>query len=153
MGSKSLIARGLQRYWRLSRGLTMGAQGCVLDQKQNVLLVRHGYRPGWHFPGGGVERRETAEQALARELQEEAGVVIDGRPALFGVYANERLFPGDHILLYVVTNWRQPVPPKPNREIAEVGFFQRSNLPADVHPSTRLRIDEILDGRRPALLW
>ena len=153
MAQRPLIARGMQRYWRFSRGLTMGAQGCVIDGERRVLLVRHGYRPGWHFPGGGVELGETAEQALARELAEEAGVIVEGRPKLFGVFANHRLFPGDHVALYVVTNWRQSQPPKPNREIAETGFFGRSALPPNTHPSTLARIDEILEGRQPAELW
>jgi 8-oxo-dGTP pyrophosphatase MutT (NUDIX family) len=151
--ARRLAARGMQRYWRLARGLTLGAQACVLDGSDRALLVRHGYRPGWHFPGGGVEKRETLEQALARELEEEAGVLLTQRPQLFGVFSNQHLFPGDHIALYVARAWRQPSVPKPNREIAEIGFFARDALPADIHAATARRIAEILDGRQPAEMW
>lgn len=131
----------------------MGAQGCVIDAAERILLIRHAYRPGWHFPGGGVETNETLETALARELREEAGIVLDDRPSLFGIYAHHRIFKGDHIVLFVVRAWHQPAIPLPNREVAEQGFFAANELPDDVNPPTAMRIAEILEGRAPAQMW
>jgi 8-oxo-dGTP pyrophosphatase MutT (NUDIX family) len=148
-----LVTKILQRYWRSSRGLTLGAQALVVDREARILLIRHTYRPGWHFPGGGVERSETAEAALARELEEEAGVVLAGRPQLFGLYANFRVFPGDHIALFLVRDWHQPRVPQPTREIAAHGFFAQDQLPGDVNEGTLRRIREVFDGAPRSVLW
>lgn len=143
----------LSAYWRVTRGATLGAQGIVLDGQDNVLLVRHGYRPGWHFPGGGIEWREVAETALARELEEEAGVVLTGPPVLHGLFGNFATMPSDHIAVYVVREWRRPHVPAPSYEIAETRFFARFDLPSNLNAGARRRLAEIFDGAPLSPLW
>ena len=48
----------------------------VTNEKGQVLLVNSPWR-GWEYPGGLIEPGETFQQALHREVKEEAGVEIE----------------------------------------------------------------------------
>jgi 8-oxo-dGTP pyrophosphatase MutT (NUDIX family) len=153
MARKPVVMMLMQRYWRLTRALTMGVQGVVLDSEQRVLLVRHGYRPGWHFPGGGVEKGESVRTALARELHEEVGVTLPSPAQFFGIYTHFDTFPGDHIALFVVRNWLRPHVPASNAEIREQQFFRSNALPDTTTEPTRRRLAEVLSGSPPSEDW
>jgi ADP-ribose pyrophosphatase YjhB (NUDIX family) len=153
MVSNVVLIKTLQRYWRLRRALTMGAQAVVFDAAGRVLLVRHGYQPGWHFPGGGVEKGETVHDAMARELTEEVGITLNGPVQLFGMYANFVTFPGDHIALFIVRSWQQARVPTPNREIREQRFFATDALPAGTTQAARRRLSEVLGQTEQSHTW
>lgn len=59
----------------------VGAVGGILrDQAGQILLIRRARDPGagmLGMPGGFVDRDETAEQALQREIQEEIGLSVE----------------------------------------------------------------------------
>jgi len=70
------------------------AVGCFVECKGDILLLLRAkdrkIEPGkWGCPAGRVEKNETPEIAMLRELKEEAGIVIAGNQLLF------------HSLLYV----------------------------------------------------
>jgi 8-oxo-dGTP pyrophosphatase MutT (NUDIX family) len=137
---------------RRTRGLTLGVRGLVVDAEGRVLLIEHTYMPGWYMPGGGVERGETVEQALEREMIEEAGIVVSGRPSLVSVHSNHARFRGDHVLIYRVDQWTQGAPTQQG-EILAIEWFHPDDLPVDVTPSTRKRILEALAGHDPHPDW
>lgn len=72
-------------------------RGVVVDAKQRVLLVRFEHPVSgdswWATTGGGVDEGESDEQALRRELREEAGLdVSEAGPV---VHEREHTFPWD----------------------------------------------------------
>lgn len=138
---------------RFRRGMTLGVRGAVFDAEGRVFLVRHGYTPGWHFPGGGVEKGETIHDALARELREEGALALDGAAELFGLYHNRIAAPRDHVALFICRRWHEVGERRPNLEIADSGFFAPGDLPAATTPATRRRLAEILDGAPPSAEW
>jgi ADP-ribose pyrophosphatase YjhB (NUDIX family) len=141
-----------QAYSRLSRGATLGVRGVVLNGAGEIMLVEHTYVPGWFLPGGGIERGETVEGALIRELEEEAGVRPVGRPQLLSIHANHHVFRGDHVLVYRVDTW-EPCTPTAHAEILDRGWFAPDALPADTTRATRRRIEEALAGAEVSPHW
>ncbi len=132
--------------------MTLGVRGVVENERGEVLMVRHTYVDGWFLPGGGVERGEPAEEALARELVEEAGVQLEGPATLVGIYSNHRHFPNDHVLVYRATAWRE-VPASSVGEIAEVRWVDPLNPPEGATPGNARRLREIFAGSDASLYW
>ncbi|PTM92686.1 NUDIX domain-containing protein [Mycoplana dimorpha] len=154
---RSLLARLFLRmvhaYAAWARGMTLGVRAACFDAEGRVFLVRHSYVPGWHLPGGGIERHETALQALSKEMREEGNLLAGEAPRLFHVYLNRRTSKRDHVLFYVCEGVRQSAPKQPDWEIREAGFFALDRLPPDVTPATLRRLDEIAGRAQPAEFW
>jgi ADP-ribose pyrophosphatase YjhB (NUDIX family) len=140
-------------YWRFARGLTLGVRAVVVNREGQIFLVKHSYVSGWHLPGGGVEVGETIGQALERELHEEGNIRVIGAPVLHAVYFNRGASHRDHVMLFVVREFRQDAAPVPDLEIVAHGFFHVDDLPPDTTPATRARLAEALAGAPLSAWW
>ena len=143
----------LHAFYRQTRGMTLGTLTIVLrGDAPEVLLVRHGYSPGWLLPGGGVERGEALAQAAIREVREESGIFAEEEPRFHGIFLNDAQFPGDHVACFVLRRFRQEGF-TPNSEIAEARFFPVAALPEAASKGTRRRLAEVLEGARRTPTW
>lgn len=149
MGGASPVQRlfyGAARiYWRVAGPLTVGVK--VLAVKNGaVLLVKPTYQKYWCFPGGGVKRRETLEEAARRETLEESGAVLGEPLALMGVFTAFGEGRSDHVALFLCRDFYMNGMPGPNLEIEKCAFFPLDRAAGDesVSPATRRRLREYL---------
>jgi len=127
--------------WRLMKPITVGVR-VILVNEGKVLLVEHSYSSGWYLPGGGVKKFETLEEAIRRELAEEAGATL-GILRLVGVYTNLLEHKSDHIIVFACEDFT--LNGMKDREIKSLGFFKIHELPQGTSPGTRRRITEYLN--------
>lgn len=151
---QKLFQKAFLTYSRFSRGMTMGVRAMVRDEAGRVLLVKHTYVNGWYFPGGAIDPGEHAFDAVERELVEEAGIGLSSAPRLISVFQNIHAAARDHVVLFDIPDWTQLHDPKvPNREIAEIGFFSLDQLPGDISPGTKRRLDEQQTKKDASPTW
>ena len=136
-----------------TRAMTLGVRVVVQNSAGEILLVRHTYVKGWHFPGGGVERGETLVEAVRKELWEECRIKAGDKNEHFHTYKNGRTSRFDHVAVFRCHDWVQAEPKQPDGEIAETGFFPLDNLPAAIDRQTRVRLAELFENRPVSDIW
>jgi len=119
---------------------------------RRVLLVRHSYTAGWHLPGGGVDRGESAGAAVRRELREETGLIAESPVRLLGLYGRFPAGINGHVALYLVEHWQGRLVVD-GREIVAAAFFPVNQLPDTLSAPVRRRIQELITDSPPNDLW
>ena len=132
--------------------MSLGARAAVIDGER-VLLVHHTYIKGWQLPGGGVERGQTFESAMRNELLEEAGIRAGEKVELHGIFLNNRISKRDHVAVFIVRDFTRENEFEANGEIARIGWFRHDQLPENMAPGARERIEEIFQGREKSFYW
>jgi len=91
-------------YWFVFRPKTRGAK-CIVEHDGKILLVKLSYaHKGWTIPGGGVDRGETYEEAVRREVLEEVGIKLNGLKKI-DEYLSTKYYKRDTVqVFYAKTN-------------------------------------------------
>jgi ADP-ribose pyrophosphatase YjhB (NUDIX family) len=126
----------------------VGAACAILDERGDVLLVRHSYgRLNWELPGGAAEFGEAPSDAARRELLEETGLELPIE-RLTGVYFEADDESGAMLHFVFLCRWDPALTPVPSSaEIAELGFWPADDLPRPISDFTERRIrDAAIDA-------
>ena len=108
----------------------------VFNEKGEVLLEERADDGYFDFPGGGIDLKETGEEAAKRELFEETGLVAE-ELEFFKVYTGEityyKYFNGDEIygvdLVYLCRKYSGALKPQLD-EVKNLEFYDLSSLPS-----------------------
>ena len=120
----------------------------VTNDLGEILLVNSPWR-GWEYPGGLIEPGETFQEALHREVREEAGVEIE-ITGFVGICKNveQNIVNIDFTAKYVSGELRS------SEESTEVVWAAPEKAYKMISfPLTRKRLENMLSGREEATLF
>lgn len=122
-----------------------GAAAFILDSDGRVLLVKENYdRRRFSLPGGAIERGETPEEAVVREVLEETGVVATVEH-LVGTYRLDNGFTA-HVFACSIASGMPQLPD--SGEIAEVGWHAVDEVPGPVSNVLHYALPDAVAGLR-----
>lgn len=119
----------------------------LIFEGQRVLLAHRRDIDWWNLPGGGMERSETVEEAVCREVREETGLEVQVE-ALVGVYSKP-------LKQEIVLTFRCHVIGgllSSTEESRECAYFLPSALPVNTLPKHRQRVEDALLNRQQAVI-
>lgn len=128
----------------------------LFNEKGQVLLEERSDDRFFDFPGGGIDLKESAEDAARRELFEETGLVAK-ELELFKVYSGEIThyvyFNGDEIygvdLVYICKNYEGELSPQ-KEEVNKLFFADLNNMPEKMSPRNKQIIIDLKNKNKMA---
>jgi ADP-ribose pyrophosphatase YjhB (NUDIX family) len=126
----------------------------VVNDADEILLIRRSDNGNWAVPGGGIDLGESVRQAAVRETREETGIDCEVT-GIVGIYSDPR-----HVILYtsngearqefsiLLTAGAVGGEPTPSDESSEVRWVPRDAVAGyEMDRSMRMRVEHYLAGR------
>ena len=116
----------------------------VLFNENNEVLLEERADDGYFdFPGGGIDLKESAEEAAIRELKEETGLIAT-ELEFFKLYSGEityyKYFNGDEIYgvdaVYICRKYQGKIIPQ-QEEVKGLKFYRLDNMPDKMSPRNK----------------
>ena len=122
----------------------------LFNEKGEVLLEERADDGFFDFPGGGIDLKESAEDAAYRELKEETSLIAD-ELKLFKVYSGEVThyvyFNGDEIygvdLVYTCYKYHGEMKPQ-LEEVKSLKFYDLKHMPEKMSIRNKQIIKDLL---------
>ena len=125
----------------------------IINNQNEILLEERADDGFFDFPGGGIDLKETAEEAAARELKEETSLITN-RLELFKVYSGEIThyvyFNGDEIYgvdcVYICRDYSGELKPQLS-EVKRLFFCSLDKMPEKMSHRNKQIIKDLLSQK------
>jgi ADP-ribose pyrophosphatase YjhB (NUDIX family) len=141
-----------------ARELRPGVAAVIRNGEGRILLQRRSDNGLWGLPGGSVEIGESVRDAILREVREETGLTVE-IVRLIGVYSDPRIqivrYPDGNVVHYVSTLFACRIVAgelQTGDETLDLRFFDPTDLPDDLVPMHRIRVQDALANRPAAFI-